>query len=284
MTVHLTTLYTFLRAHFGPRHGPDAVRPWWPIISADPPFEMLVGAVLVQQTRWETVEAAIARLHAAKLLGPTPLAASDPTELARLIRPAAFHTQKAPGLIAIARHIATHYDGSTAALLHRPTAELRAELLALPRIGRETCDVIMLYGGGHPIFVVDEYTRRLFERVQPTLIAPPTPSVPWRQPYDTLRILIEAELDPSLRPNVSVSPAYPIQPSARSPQPAALYADYHAQINEACVRYCLSRPRCDGPPARRVYSQQEGRPNFLDRDDGCPLRPVCAFYRTRQHG
>jgi endonuclease-3 related protein len=285
MTVHLTTIYTRLRAHFGPLHGPDARRPWWPIISADPPFEILVGAVLVQQTRWETVEAAIARLHRANLLSPAPLAAADPAELAHLIRPAAFHTQKAPGLIAIARYIHATYGGSTVALLQRPTAELRAELLGLPRIGRETCDVIMLYGGAHPLFVIDEYTRRLFERVQPRL-ASPAPTLTWRQPYDTVRKLIEVELHHS----AAVSPHSPVtlppspQPSAFSPQLSALYADYHAQINEACVRYCLARPRCDGPPARRVYSSQAGRPNYHERDDGCPLRPVCAFYKRQATG
>jgi endonuclease III related protein len=287
MPATLTTIYTHLRDHFGPLYGLEAVRPWWPIVSADPPFEMLVGAVLVQQTRWETVEAAIARLHAADLLSPTPLAASDPMELAHLIRPAAFHTQKAPGLIAIARHIERHYGGSTTALLQRSTSELRAELLALPRIGRETCDVVMLYGGAHPIFVIDEYTRRLFERVQPELSSTQPAPAPWRQPYDSLRGLIETELSPSVGQPIPSSPHHsatgaPCHPVTRSPCPrAALYADYHAQINEACVRYCLSRPRCDGPPARRVYSSKEGRPNYRDRDDGCPLRAVCAFYKSQ---
>jgi endonuclease-3 related protein len=280
MTVHLTTIYAHLRAHFGPLHGPEAVRPWWPIISGDPPFEMLVGAVLVQQTRWETVEAAVARLHRAGLLSPAPLAACDPAELAQLIRPAAFHTQKAPGLIAIAGHIHATYGGSTVVLLQRPTAELRAELLGLPRIGRETCDVIMLYGGAHPLFVIDEYTRRLFERVQPRLATPPPVAAPWRQPYDTLRILVETEL----RHPVAVSRDQALHPSSFILHPSALYADYHAQINEACVRYCLARPRCDGPPARRIYSSQAGRPNYHERDDGCPLRPVCAFYKRQATG
>ena len=163
--IPLSTIYTLLRKHFGALHGPDATRPWWPIFSADPPFEILVGAVLVQQTRWETVEAALLRLLDAGLLEPPALAASDPAILAALIRPAAFHTQKAPGLIAIARRIYERYAGSTALMLAQPTPALRAELLALPRIGPESCDVIMLYGGGHAVFVVDEYTRRLFERV-----------------------------------------------------------------------------------------------------------------------
>lgn len=248
----LAQIYARLRAHFGAIHGPEAGSPWWPLYGDDPPFEIIVGAVLVQQTRWETVEAAVLRLIAAGLLSPPALAAADPEPLAALIRPAAFHTQKAPGLIAIARHICERYGGSTAAMLARPTAELRAELLALPRVGRETCDVTMLYGGGHPVFVVDEYTRRLFERLRP---GEPI----WRAPYEALRAAIEAELAP--------------------PDPA-LYAEYHALINEACVRYCLSRPRCDGPPARRVYSRQDGRESYLDRHEGCPLRPVCAFYQS----
>lgn len=249
----LAAIYARLREHFGAIHGPEAGSPWWPLYGDDPPFEIIVGAVLVQQTRWETVEAAVLRLIAAGLLSPPALAAADPAALAALIRPAAFHTQKAPGLIAIARHICERYGGSTAAMLARPTAELRAELLALPRVGRETCDVIMLYGGGHPVFVVDEYTRRLFERLRP---GEPI----WRAPYEALRAAIEAEL---------------------APPDATLYAEYHALINEECVRYCLSRPRCDGPPARRVYSRQDGRESYLDRHEGCPLRPVCAFYLAR---
>jgi endonuclease-3 related protein len=275
----LQTIYALLREHFGPLSGPEAARPWWPLYGDDPPFEILVGAVLVQQTRWETVEAAILRLIGAGLLSPPALAAADPAALAALIRPAAFHTQKAPGLIAIAHHIAERYAGSTALMLAQPTASLRAELLALPRVGRETCDVTMLYGGAHPLFVVDEYTRRLFERVGPRVSVWPSeqagtpasePGAPdlWRRPYDALRTAIEAELSAHQPAPISLLPAF--------------YAEYHAQINEACVRYCLSRPRCDGPPARRVYSRQEGRESYLGSAEGCPLRPVCEYYAGRE--
>jgi endonuclease III related protein len=265
----LSTIYQLLYDHFGPLTGPRAARPWWPIFGPDPPFEMLVGAVLVQQTRWETVEAAVVRLLGAGLLSPPAMAAAAPAPLAALIRPAAFHSQKAPGLIAIAAHISARYAGSTAAMLAQPTPALRAELLALPRIGRETCDVAMLYGGGHPVFVVDEYTRRLFERVDPNVerraqnVERSRPSL-WRTPYETVRQTIEAELS-GLHPS-----SFILHP---------FYADFHAQINEVCVRYCLSRPRCDGPPARRVYSRQEGREHYHGRDDGCPLRAVCRYYK-----
>jgi endonuclease-3 related protein len=264
--MRLIDIYAALRAHFGPLHGSAARSPWWPLYSAHPAFEILVGAVLVQQTRWEVVEAAILRLIAAGLLSPPALAAADPLALAALIRPAAFHSQKAPGLIGVARHICARYAGSLEAMLAQPPAELRAELLALPRIGRETCDVIMLYAGGHPVFVVDEYTRRLFERVDPEMQGAGL----WRKPYETLRLAIEAELS-----GIQHS-LFNIQHSA------ALYADYHAQINEACVRYCLSRPRCDGPPARRVYSRQEGRESYHGRDEGCPLRSVCRWYAAHK--
>ncbi|MCX7792485.1 MAG: Fe-S cluster assembly protein HesB [Chloroflexaceae bacterium] len=263
----LAAIFARLRAHFGPLTGPGAARPWWPVFGTDAPFEMLVGAVLVQQTRWETVEGAILRLLAAGLLGPQAMASAATETIAALIRPAAFYGQKATGLITIARHIVAGYGGDTARMLARPTAEVRAELLRLPRIGPETCDVILLYAGGHPVFVIDAYTRRLFERVAPALgpgagdgpmPAPP----PWHRPYESLRRTIEMEL--------------------RQDDPAALYAEYHAQINEVCVRYCLTRPRCNGPPARRVYSRQEGRESYLGRHDGCPLRPVCAWYRQSQ--
>lgn len=167
----LAGIFVRLRAHFGPLTGPGAPRPWWPIFGTDAPFEMLVGAVLVQQTRWETVEEAILRLLAAGLLSPRAIASATTKTLAELIRPAAFYGQKATGLITIARHIVAGYGGDTARMLARPTAQVRAELLHLPRIGPETCDVILLYAGGHPVFVVDAYTRRLFERVAPALNA-----------------------------------------------------------------------------------------------------------------
>ncbi len=294
--IPLSTIYTLLRKHFGALHGPEATRPWWPIFSADPPFEILVGAVLVQQTRWETVEAALLRLLDAGLLEPPALAASDPAILAALIRPAAFHTQKAPGLIAIARRICERYAGSTALMLAQPTPALRAELLALPRIGPESCDVIMLYGGGHAVFVVDEYTRRLFERVGAegrTTNGGTTNGAKaakatnakirrreaelsfWRRgSYEQLRLAIEEELSSAQIAPVSLSPGLPVSP-------VQLYTDFHAQINEVCVRYCLARPRCDGPPARRVYSLQEGRESYLGSETGCPLRAVCAHYQAQ---
>jgi endonuclease III related protein len=270
----LHTLYTLLRDHFGPLTGPEASRPWWPIFGPDPLVEILVGAILVQQTRWETVEGAVLRLREAGLLSIPALAQAEPGALATLIRPAAFHTQKAPGLVAIAGYVQQHYAGSLATMLAQPSAALRRELLSLPRVGPETADVIMLYGGNHPVFVVDAYTRRLFGRVlNGDGAIDKEESFAWeRAPYETVRQHIERELE------ITPSTPHPLTGSATHPH-TALYADYHAQINEACVRYCLSTPRCDGPPARRVYSLQQGRESYLASHEGCPLRSICRYYQ-----
>ncbi len=244
-------IYHRLVAHFGWLYGPQAANPWWPIISANPQLEMVIGAVLVQQTRWEMVEDAIARLDAAGLIDLAALAQASAERLAMLIYPCAFYRQKAQGLIALAQAIQQRY-GNLQAMFARPTATLRAELLQLPRIGPETADVIMLYAGQHPLFVVDAYTRRIFARLAPEQLA-------WeRVSYAQVQHAIAVDL-----------PSDPI-----------VLADFHAQLNELAVRYCLVRPRCDGPPSRRVYSRQPGRNSFLDRHDGCPLRAVCAWYRT----
>src|SRR5262249_50265426 len=109
-------IYQQLLDHFGP------ARNWWPIFGDDAPVEMLLGAVLVQQTRWEAVEEVVLRLRELGLLSPRALAAADPVELAELLRPVAFYRQKAPGVIAICRYVCERYGGSVAALLSQPTA------------------------------------------------------------------------------------------------------------------------------------------------------------------
>ncbi|EFO78936.1 HhH-GPD family protein [Oscillochloris trichoides DG-6] len=257
-------LYLPLRTHFGPLHGPEAQLPWWPIFGPDRAFEILVGAVVVQQTRWEVVEAAMQRLIAAEMLNPPALAHADPAAIVAHIRPAAFYSQKAEGLRQIAQHLCTHYAGSMAQMLAQPTATLRPELLALPRIGPETCDVVLLYAGAHPIFVIDEYTRRLFERIWPQ---PHAAKPIWRTPYEKLRTLIEDQIQ---------------APIIHGMERRDFYADFHAQINEVCVRYCRSRPRCDGPPARRIYSVQAGRESYLASDAACPLREMCGWYKNQK--
>src|SRR5206468_11829712 len=115
--------------------------------------------------------------------------AAHTAALAALIRPCAFHTQKAPCLQAICRHLVERYAGDMAALLAQARAPLRAELLALPRIGRETADTIMLFAGGHPVFIVDAYARRLLARLD---IVPGFDFAHAR--YDDIQSLVEGAL------------------------------------------------------------------------------------------
>ena len=266
----LLALYDALYAHFG--HEPH----WWPIVSDRPQFEIIVGAVLVQQTRWETVEAAVVRLRDAGLLAPAVLAAADTAALAALIRPCAFQEQKAPGIRAIARHILDRHGGDVAALLTQARAPLRAELLALPRIGRETADTIMLYAGGHPVFIVDAYARRLFARLD---LAPGFDFT--RARYDDVQALIEGALqnDERRTPNDEE-----ISNSAFSVQRSALRDflwDLHALIIEECIHHCLATsPRQDRPGARRSFVDPRKCAAHCIVCQGCPLREMCAYYRT----
>jgi endonuclease-3 related protein len=265
----LLALYDALFAHFG--HEPH----WWPIVGDTPQFEILVGAVLVQQTRWETVEAAVVRLRDAKLLDPVALAEADTAKLAALIRPCAFHTQKAPGLQAICRYLVARYDGDMTALLSQARAPLRAELLALPRIGRETADAIMLYGGGHPVFIVDAYARRLLARLD---IAPGFDFD--RARYDDAQALIEGAMtDPIVDCRLPIADFVLPIPNPQSPI-SNFYRNFHALIVEECIHHCLAtRPRQDRPGAKRVFVDPRKCAAHCRECQGCPLREICATYK-----
>jgi endonuclease-3 related protein len=230
--------------------------------------------VLVQQTRWETVEAAVVRLRDAGLLDPAALAAADPAELAQLIRPCAFHTQKAPGLQSICRYLVEHYAGDMAALLAQPRAPLRAELLALPRIGRETADTIMLFGGGHPVFIVDAYARRLLGRLD---LAPGFDFA--RARYDDIQALVEGAVTEEIRDWGLETRTYSL-PIANPQLPVAnFFRNFHALIVEECIHHCLANnPRQDRPGARRVFVDPRKCAEHCQGCQGCPLRGMCATY------
>ncbi len=134
---------------------------WWPAQSR---FEVIVGAYLTQNTSWTNVEKALGNLRRARLLTIRGIRRAPQPELEQWIRPAGYFRQKAQRLKTFVRFLDTRYSGSLARMFARPTAELRDELLALNGVGPETADSILLYGGNHPVFVVDAYTRRILER------------------------------------------------------------------------------------------------------------------------
>ena len=134
---------------------------WWP---GRTPFEVIVGAILVQNTSWINVERAIANLHQAKLLTPSAIESVPRAKLARLIRSSGYFRQKARKLKEFVAFLRKEHRGSLAAMFRTPTAKLREQLLRVYGIGPETADSILLYAGNHPVFVVDAYTRRILER------------------------------------------------------------------------------------------------------------------------
>jgi endonuclease-3 related protein len=267
----LLALYDALYTHFG--HEPH----WWPIVSDSPQFEMIIGTVLVQQTRWETVEAAVIRLRDAGLLAPAALVAADTTALAALIRPCAFQSQKAPGLQAIARHILERHGGDVVAMLAQERAPLRAELLALPRIGRETADTIMLYAGGHPVFIVDAYARRLFGRIG---LAPGFDFA--RARYDDIQALVEGAVGNDQRRAMNDETSGDSSFLAPRSSLREFYWNLHALIIEECIHHCLATgPRQDQPGARRAFVDPRKCAEHCLACQGCPLRAMCASYTLR---
>jgi endonuclease-3 related protein len=133
---------------------------WWP--DGDP-FEVSVGAILVQNTSWTNVEHALHQLRTAKALEPAGMRVLTPAELEELVRPSGQYRQKARKLLEFLALIDRH--GSLDALLSLPPVQLRAELLGTWGIGPETADAIVLYAARQPAFVIDTYTRRLFGRL-----------------------------------------------------------------------------------------------------------------------
>ena len=138
----LIDIYNRLYAHFGPRH-------WWP---AQTPFEVMVGAILTQNTAWSNVEKAIRNLKKERALTPGKIRKIPQEKLATLIRPSGFYNEKAKKLKEFVKFL-------------KPNAEYsREELLNIKGIGKETADSILLYAFNKPAFVVDAYTKRIFSR------------------------------------------------------------------------------------------------------------------------
>lgn len=208
----LSAVFHALAAHFGPLQ-------WWP---AESPFEVLVGAILTQNTAWRNVEKAIANLRGAGVLTPAQLADLTVAELEELIRPAGFFRQKAARLQHVSGVLAAEYDGNIDAFCAGPLDDVRRRLLALPGIGPETADSILLYAARRPSFVVDAYTRRVFARLG--LLA-------GDERYEAIRARFMREL----------------------PEDVALYNEYHALIVTLAKSNCRKRqPLCPSCPLRPV--------------------------------
>ncbi len=189
---------------------------WWP---GETPFEIMVGAVLTQNTAWSNVERAIANLQAAGALDPRAIREMDPERLGELLRPSGYFNVKARRLQAFCRWYLE--QGGLEALQELPQEELRRRLLSVHGIGPETADDILLYAFGYPVFVIDAYTRRLFSRLG---------LITGEEGYEELRHWFERHLGAD----------------------TALYNDYHAQIVIHAKETCRPKPRCEACCLRRV--------------------------------
>jgi endonuclease III related protein len=147
---YFNSLFTAL----GPQH-------WWP---GKTQFEVIIGAILTQNTSWKNVELALASLRAAGVFTPTAVAKVHIRRLQALVRPSGYYHQKARALKAFVQFLRNEYRGSLKRMFATPTIELRERLLQITGIGPETADAILLYAGQHPVFVVDAYTKRIMAR------------------------------------------------------------------------------------------------------------------------
>lgn len=205
----LKLLYQRLLDHFGPQH-------WWP---GDTPFEVLVGAMLTQNTSWTNAAQAIANLKKAEVLSLAGLRALAPEQLAGLIRPAGYYNLKEKRLRNLLDLAARDFDGNLNALFALPLSRARKKLLSCNGVGPETADSILLYAGGLPTFVVDAYTRRVLERHGFDI---------GKSDYGAVQALFMDHL----------------------PRDAPMFNEYHALLVILCKEYCKkSSALCSGCPA-----------------------------------
>lgn len=147
-------IYRLLYNRFGPRH-------WWP---GDTKLEIIIGAILTQNTAWANVEKAIANLKRERLLETKKLSCISRKRLAGLIRPAGYYNIKSGRIKNFLAFLNRRYRGDINRMFRTETQRLRQDLLNINGIGPETADSILLYAGGKPAFVVDAYTKRIFSR------------------------------------------------------------------------------------------------------------------------
>jgi endonuclease III related protein len=247
----LSTHLLALLSHYGPQN-------WWPAQSR---FEVIVGAYLTQNTSWRNVEIAIANLRRAGILNVAGFRLVSLTRLESLVRPSGFFRQKARRLKIFVRFLDATYGGSLSRMFAQPTKVLRAQLLSLEGVGRETADSILLYAGGHPVFVVDAYTRRIFGAERHGIIGNAE-----TMDYDQLRIAIESAMLRKLPRHSSPAAINPRHPPSRMSRAkrsdaARLFGEIHAAIVRTGNDHCRSVPQCDGCPLQSFLPKRSCREN-----------------------
>jgi len=213
----LDEYYNSLFTALGPQH-------WWP---GKTQFEIIVGAILTQNTSWINVERAISNLRSAGLLTPAAMRKVSLRRLERLVRSSGYFRQKARKLRAFCEFLRAEYGGSLKRMFETPTIVLREKLLGVFGIGPETADSILLYAGDHAVFVVDAYTKRVLSRHG---------WIPQEAKYGDVRWMFEREF----------------------PGDVKRFNEFHALIVNTGKNFCRTRdPLCGECPLRRYL--EEGR-------------------------
>ena len=201
-------MFDLLLGHFGPQN-------WWP---GDTELEVMVGAILTQNTNWKNVSKAIENLKEKNLLSLEGLIALSTEELAREIRPAGYYNIKAKRLKNLIDFLSHRFQADLDRFLDGDTAELREGLLSVKGIGPETADSILLYAARRPLFVIDTYTHRILFRhglIQEEAAG-----------YGELQDLFMNHL----------------------PEDETLFNEFHALIVRAGKEYCRTTPHCSSCP------------------------------------
>jgi len=239
--------YVELMAEWGPQD-------WWP---AHTRFEVIVGAFLTQNTAWTNVERALRGLREEGVLNLEGVRRTPLPKLARLIRSSGYFRQKATRLKSFVSYLDAHYGGALSRMIAQPTDKLREELLALNGVGPETADSILLYAGGHPVFVVDAYTRRIFERHG---------LIPAKARYEDVRHLVEHAFSQGIPARLDDPPTSPLAGRRRhkfviqrASAGACAFDEFHALLVQTAKRHCLkAEARCAGCPLERFLPKPAG--------------------------
>ncbi len=225
-TKRLRRMHDELAQAYGAQH-------WWP---AETAFQVVIGAYLTQNTAWKAVERSLANLREAGAMTIDGLRSLGLERLQELIRPSGFTTRKAPALKAFVDLLDADFGSSLEVMAASPTAALRERLLALPGVGPETADAILLYALNHPVPVADEYLRRIVERHRLLSTAPGRN----KAGYASLVQLTQE--------------AFKSDPAE---QRAQLFNEFHALTVAVGKAHCAKRPNCAGCPLAADLTPRE---------------------------
>jgi len=219
------TLYKMLLKEFGSLN-------WWPMdqkyhkkFNSDPRFEVIIGAILTQNTAWSNVEKALENLKSKKMLEIKKISEINIKTLQKMVKPSGFFKQKAKRLKNLALYLQNNYNGNLDNFFNRDLSDVRKELLSLNGIGPETADSILLYAGNLPIFVVDAYTKRICKRIP----------IDVNISYEEIQGYFQTKLSKTYKKS----------------ELTKIYNELHALIVILAKTYCKNKPNCINCPIKK---------------------------------